>query len=55
MNSLAAPVRLGLVDGARVEIKSGLAPGAKYVAVGAFSLKAQMVTSGMDPHAGHGH
>jgi cobalt-zinc-cadmium efflux system membrane fusion protein len=52
---ITVPVQLGLSDGHRVEIKSGLKPGQKYVAVGAFSLKAQMVTSGMDPHAGHGH
>ena len=48
-------VQLGLADDTHVEIISGLAPGAKYAAVGAFALKAQMVTSGMDPHAGHGH
>ena len=48
-------VELGLADAHSVEIKSGLNPGDRYVAVGAFALKAQMVTSGMDPHAGHGH
>jgi cobalt-zinc-cadmium efflux system membrane fusion protein len=48
-------VELGLVGDQNVEIKSGLKPGDRYVAVGAFALKAQMVTSGMDPHAGHGH
>jgi cobalt-zinc-cadmium efflux system membrane fusion protein len=48
-------VELGLADDQHVEIKSGLKPGDRYVAVGAFALKAQMVTSGMDPHAGHGH
>jgi len=52
---LALDVELGLADDHSVEIKSGLKPGDPYVAVGAFSLKAQMVTSGMDPHAGHGH
>lgn len=52
---ITAPVQLGLADDSHVEIKSGLAPGTEYVAVGAFALKAQMVTSGMDPHAGHGH
>lgn len=51
----ALEVELGLADEHNVEIKSGLKPGAPYVAVGAFALKAQMVTSGMDPHAGHGH
>lgn len=48
-------VELGLADDHSVEIKQGLNSGDRYVAVGAFALKAQMVTSGMDPHAGHGH
>jgi cobalt-zinc-cadmium efflux system membrane fusion protein len=48
-------VELGLSDRRFVEIKAGLAPGEKYVAKGAFELKAEMVTSGLDPHAGHGH
>jgi cobalt-zinc-cadmium efflux system membrane fusion protein len=52
---ITAPVKTGLADEIRVEVMSGLQPGDKYVAVGAFALKAQMVTSGMDPHAGHGH
>lgn len=52
---LPVVVELGMVDDHAVEIKSGLKPGDSYVAVGAFALKAQMVTSGMDPHAGHGH
>ncbi len=52
---LPVVVELGLADDHSVEIKSGLKPGDSYVAVGAFALKAQMVTSGMDPHAGHGH
>lgn len=52
---ITVPVELGLADDRHVEIRGGLAPGAEYVAVGAFALKAQMVTSGMDPHAGHGH
>ena len=51
----ALEVELGLADNHSVEIKSGLHPGDRYVATGAFALKAQMVTSGMDPHAGHGH
>ncbi|MEA2069209.1 MAG: efflux RND transporter periplasmic adaptor subunit [Verrucomicrobiota bacterium] len=51
----ALEVELGLADDHSVEIKSGLHPGDRYVAVGAFVLKAQMITSGMDPHAGHGH
>jgi cobalt-zinc-cadmium efflux system membrane fusion protein len=52
---LPAVVTLGLADEHQVEIVSGLQPGGRYVAVGAFTLKAQMATSGMDPHAGHGH
>jgi cobalt-zinc-cadmium efflux system membrane fusion protein len=48
-------VRTGLSDGSLIQILSGLKPGDEYVAEGAFALKAQMVTSGMDPHAGHGH
>ena len=48
-------VQLGLADDQNVEILSGLVPGAKFAATGVFALKAQMVTSGMDPHAGHGH
>ena len=48
-------IRTGLSDGKQVQVLSGLMPGDEYVAAGAFSLKAQMVTSGMDPHAGHGH
>lgn len=48
-------IRTGLSDGKQVQVLSGLKPGDEYVAEGAFALKAQMVTSGMDPHAGHGH
>jgi cobalt-zinc-cadmium efflux system membrane fusion protein len=48
-------VELGLADDYSIEVKNGLLKGDRYVAVGAFALKAQMVTSGMDPHAGHGH
>lgn len=48
-------IRTGLSDGKLVQVLSGLKPGDAYVAKGAFALKAQMVTSGMDPHAGHGH
>jgi membrane fusion protein, heavy metal efflux system len=52
---VATPVQVGLADDAGVEIRSGLKPGDRYVAAGAFALKAQIITSGMDPHAGHGH
>lgn len=48
-------VTAGLSDGEFTEITSGLNPGETYVAHGAFSLKAELVTSGLDPHAGHGH
>jgi len=48
-------VQTGLADEFNVVIVSGLKPGDRYVAEGAFVLKAHMVTSGMDPHAGHGH
>lgn len=42
------------IDG-KIEILSGLTPGDRYVAKGAFELKAVKVTSGVDSHAGHGH
>ncbi len=48
-------VQVGAGDAHFVEITNGLEPGESYVAIGSFSLKAEMVTSGMDPHAGHGH
>lgn len=52
---VATPVKTGLKDEDNVEIHSGLKVNDRYVEKGAFSLKAHMVTSGMDPHAGHGH
>ena len=45
----------GRSDAEHVEIISGLECDQRYVAEGAFALKAEMVTSGMDSHAGHGH
>ena len=48
-------VRTGRSDRQRVEITGGLPAGTPYVAEGAFELKAKLVTSGLDPHAGHGH
>jgi len=48
-------VALGRRDNGRVEILEGLKPGQKYVAEGAFELKAKLVTENLDPHAGHGH
>jgi len=48
-------VTVGLSDGTFVEIKTGLKPGEPYVACGAFGLKAELVISGINPHAGCGH
>jgi len=45
----------GESDGSRVAIVSGLAPGERYAARGAFELKAMLVVSGLGSHAGHGH
>jgi cobalt-zinc-cadmium efflux system membrane fusion protein len=49
------PVVTGRSDAVNVEIVSGLSAGQEYVADGAFALKAVVITSGMDSHAGHGH
>jgi len=51
----AQPVQLGPGDSERVAIASGLNAGTTYVAAGAYTLKAKLVTSALDPHAGHGH
>jgi len=51
----ATLVSLGRTNATHSEILSGLERGQRYVAEGAFALKAEMVTSGMDSHAGHGH
>ena len=48
-------VRTGVSNGSEIEIVSGLSAGEEFVSAGAFELKAVMLTSGMDPHAGHGH
>ncbi|MBN1600374.1 MAG: efflux RND transporter periplasmic adaptor subunit [Chitinispirillaceae bacterium] len=48
-------VKLGRKGGRYVEVLNGLNEGDQYVAEGAFEIKATIVTSGMDPHAGHGH
>ena len=48
-------VTLGRSSPTHVEILKGLHAGEKYVVKGAFELKAEIVTSGIDPHAGHGH
>jgi len=52
---ITVPVHTGLADERMIEVKSGLNAGDRFVAAGAFALKAQMITGGMDPHAGHGH
>ncbi len=49
------PVVPGRSNATHVEIVRGLEQGQQYVAEGAFALKAEMVTSGLDSHAGHGH
>jgi cobalt-zinc-cadmium efflux system membrane fusion protein len=51
----ALDVKTGREDDHGIEIVSGLKAGQQYVAEGAFTLKSIMVTSGLDPHAGHGH
>ena len=48
-------VKVGDAAGDKIEVVSGLSVGEEYVSDGAFSLKSIMLTSGMDPHAGHGH
>jgi cobalt-zinc-cadmium efflux system membrane fusion protein len=50
-----ALVSLGRSNQSHVEVLSGLAAGQRYVTKGAFELKAKIVTSGLDAHAGHGH
>lgn len=50
-----APVITGRADTENIEIISGLAPGQQYVSHGAFDIKAAVITSTMDSHAGHGH
>ena len=49
------PVTLGRTDRANVEVTAGLEPGMRYVAEGAFQLKATVITSNLGSHAGHGH
>ena len=52
---LAKTVKTGRETSTHVEIVSGLKSGDAYVAAGAFELQAQVVTSGLGAHAGHGH
>ncbi len=51
----AVEVVVGDSDEHHVRIVEGLTEGAEYVAAGAFELKAQIVTSSLSGHAGHGH
>jgi cobalt-zinc-cadmium efflux system membrane fusion protein len=48
-------ITIGLTNKTHAEIISGLKAGQRYVAKGAFDLKAKIVTSTLDSHAGHGH
>jgi cobalt-zinc-cadmium efflux system membrane fusion protein len=48
-------VTTGLSDDRFIHILGGLQNGTQYVSSGAFELKAKIVTSNLDPHAGHGH
>ncbi len=52
-----APVEviIGDNDDYHIQIIGGLSEGTKYVSTGAFELKAKIVTSNLDAHAGHGH
>jgi cobalt-zinc-cadmium efflux system membrane fusion protein len=49
------PVTTGRADRNSIEIVDGLEPGTPYVTDGSFQLKATVVTSNLDSHAGHGH
>ena len=42
-------------DASHIQIIAGLGEGTEYVSNGAFELKAKIVTSNLDAHAGHGH
>ena len=48
-------VSVGRTNKTHAEIVSGLKVGQSYVTKGAFELKAKIVTSTLDSHAGHGH
>lgn len=54
-NFITQVVQTGFYDDQYIEITSGLKVGDSYVAKGAFTLKAEITTTGLDPHAGHGH
>jgi len=48
-------ITLGQSNTGFVQVTSGLDPGQQYVTKGAFELKAKIITSTLDSHAGHGH
>lgn len=48
-------VATGDSDQDNIRILGGLEEGIRYVAEGAFELKAKIITGAMDSHAGHGH
>jgi cobalt-zinc-cadmium efflux system membrane fusion protein len=48
-------VSTGISDKHYIQVLSGLEEGMTYVSRGAFELKAKIVTSNLDAHAGHGH
>jgi len=48
-------ITLGQSNAGYVQVTSGLNPGQQYVTKGAFELKAKIITSTLDSHAGHGH
>lgn len=48
-------VKTGRADRDHFEILAGLEAGMRYVAEGAFKLKAESITKSLGAHAGHGH
>lgn len=48
-------VETGQSNNTHMEILSGVSAGQTYVSNGSFELKAKLVTSQLDGHAGHGH
>jgi len=52
---LAKTVETGRESSMHIEVVSGLKGREDYVVAGAFELQAQVVTSGLGAHAGHGH
>jgi len=48
-------IEIGRSDKTHVEVLAGITAGQRYVVDGAFELKAKIITSNIDAHAGHGH